>query len=105
MNMRLRITGLFLCLIASLCIAAPLSSAFAAEDEGDVVRVGWFESSFNATDDAGRRSGYAYEYLQKIAAYTGWTYEYVEGSWPEPSEQAAWMAGRGRGPPGYLWCR
>lgn len=34
-------------------------------------------------DDLGRRSGYAYEYQQKIAAYTGWTYEYVEGGWPE----------------------
>ncbi|MDO4405306.1 MAG: transporter substrate-binding domain-containing protein, partial [Atopobiaceae bacterium] len=31
----------------------------------------------------GRRSGYSYDYQQKIAAYTGWTYEYVEGSWPE----------------------
>ena len=31
----------------------------------------------------GRRSGYAYEYQQKIAAYAGWTYEYVKGSWPE----------------------
>ena len=28
-------------------------------------------------------SGYAYDYQQDIAAYTGWEYEYVEGSWPE----------------------
>ena len=27
--------------------------------------------------------GYAYDYQQKIAACTGWTYEYVTGSWPE----------------------
>ena len=46
-----------------------------------VVRVGWYESAFNTTDRFGRRSGYAYEYQQKIAAYTGWTYEYVEGNW------------------------
>ena len=45
------------------------------------VRVGWYESAFNTTDRFGRRSGYAYEYQQKIAAYTGWTYEYVEGNW------------------------
>ncbi|MDO4806477.1 MAG: transporter substrate-binding domain-containing protein, partial [Coriobacteriales bacterium] len=49
----------------------------------EVVRVGWFESAFNTTDELGRRSGYAYDYQQKIAAYTGWTYEYVNGSWPE----------------------
>ena len=46
-----------------------------------VVRVGWYESAFNSTDRFGRRSGYAYEYQQKIAAYTGWTYEYVEDTW------------------------
>ena len=48
-----------------------------------VVRVGWYESAYNCTDRFGRRSGYAYEYQRKIAAYTGWTYEYVEGSWFE----------------------
>ena len=25
----------------------------------------------------------AYEYQQKLVAYTGWNYEYVEGSWTE----------------------
>ena len=54
-----------------------------AESDGKVVRVGWYESSFNRLDDEGRRSGYAYEYQMKIAAYTGWRFEYVEGSWPE----------------------
>ncbi|MBQ7499293.1 MAG: EAL domain-containing protein [Clostridia bacterium] len=47
------------------------------------VRVGWYESPFNSTDKSGRRSGYAYEYQLKIAAYSGWTYTYVSGSWPE----------------------
>lgn len=28
-------------------------------------------------------SGYAYDYQQDIASYTGWKYEYVEASWPE----------------------
>ena len=35
--------------------------------------------SFNTTDQFGRRSGYAYDYQKKIAAYTGWNYEYVVG--------------------------
>ena len=45
--------------------------------------VGWYELSFNITDEHGRRSGYAYEYQRRIAAYTDWKYEYVEGTWPE----------------------
>lgn len=54
-------------------------SAFASNSQ--VVRVGWFDGPFNLKDASGRRSGYAYEYQQKIATFTGWTYEYVEGSW------------------------
>jgi len=51
--------------------------------ERKTVRVGWYDSSFNHVDKYGRRSGYAYDYQQKIADYTGWDYEYVEGSWTE----------------------
>ena len=47
------------------------------------VRVGWYESPFNSMDESGRRSGYAYEYQMKIAAYSGWEYTYVQGSWPD----------------------
>ena len=54
-----------------------------AEDSPVTVRVGWHESPFNITDQFGRKTGYSYEYQRKIAAYTGWKYEYVEGSWPE----------------------
>lgn len=55
-----------------------------AAGEGEkVVRVGWYESAFHRTDEFGRRSGYGYEYQQRVATYTGWTYEYVEGSWSE----------------------
>lgn len=57
-----------------------------SEDPPPVVRVGWYESPYNQTDSFGRRSGYAYDYEQKIAAYTGWTYEYVEGSWSQLME-------------------
>ena len=48
-----------------------------------VVRVGWYDSPFNYEDKFGRRAGYGYDYQQKIAAYTGWTYEFVYGTWPE----------------------
>lgn len=48
-----------------------------------IVKVGWYESPFNKTDEFGRKSGYAYEYQRKIAAYTGWKYKYVKGDWIE----------------------
>ena len=70
-----------LCL--AFCLTLLSLAGALAQGSGKVVRVGWYESPFNLTDEMGRRSGYAYEYQQKISAYTGWTYEYVEGSWPE----------------------
>ena len=70
-----------LCLfVASICMV-PMPVR-AEEPEGKVVRVGWFDSSFCYWDQFGRRCGIAYEYQHKISAYTGWTYEYVEDSWP-----------------------
>ena len=71
--------ALTLCLFLASALVIP-SFVYA---EGKVVRVGWYDSQFNYSDRFGRRSGYAYEYQQKIAAYTGWTYEYVEASWPD----------------------
>ena len=73
------IAFLLLAFIASMAI--PLS-AHAQEPEEKVVRVGWFDSSFCYRDQFGRRCGIDYEYQCKISAYTGWTYEYVEDSWP-----------------------
>ena len=71
-----------MCLVLACVLIAP--AGFAEETaNGKTVRVGWYESPFNYKDQFGRRSGYAYEYQQKIAAYTGWRYEYVEGTWPE----------------------
>jgi EAL domain-containing protein (putative c-di-GMP-specific phosphodiesterase class I)/ABC-type amino acid transport substrate-binding protein/GGDEF domain-containing protein len=69
-----------------LCVVLPLT-AFASESNQKVVRVGWYESAFHHTDEFGRRSGYGYEYQKRIAIYTGWTYEYVEGSWSELLEK------------------
>ena len=71
----------FLLLMLLFSLLLPAAAHAAGSDR--VVRVGWFESPFNRTDELGRRSGYSYEYQQKIAACTGWTYEYVQGSWPE----------------------
>ncbi len=82
-----RITALLLCLALTGIAVCP--GAVRAQDGGKTVRVGWYESPFNQTDKSGRRSGYAYEYQRKVAAYTGWNYEYVEGSWPELMQMLA----------------
>ena len=76
-----RLAALALC--AALIAAVLLPMTARAEGAGKTVRVGWYESSYNNVDSAGRRSGYAYEYQMKLAAYTGWSYEYVTGSWSD----------------------
>ena len=76
-----RFAAALLCL--TLAIAFMPGTGTETKAEGKLIRVGWYESSFNRTDSFGRRSGYAYEYQMKLAAYTGWRYEYVNGSWPE----------------------
>ena len=74
------------CFLLCLLMVALLPLTATVADEADagpkVVRVGWFDSSFNYWDKFGRRCGIGYEYQEKISAYTGWTYEYVEDSWP-----------------------
>lgn len=30
-----------------------------------------------------QKSGYGYEYQQSVAAYTGWTYDYVNAGWSD----------------------
>ena len=76
-----RLVSLLLCFFLGLSVL-PRGAALAA-DAQKVVRVGWYDSSYNNIDAFGRRSGYAYEYQLKIAAFTGWSYEYVTGSWSE----------------------
>ncbi|MBO4377896.1 MAG: EAL domain-containing protein [Clostridia bacterium] len=76
-----RFAAFLLCLVLA-AVFMPPTSAY-AQSTPKTVRVGWYESPFNLTDEHGRRTGYAYEYQQKIAAYSGWNYEYVKGSWPD----------------------
>ena len=60
-------------------------NVFAEETDNKVVRVGYYENE-NFQEGAAEgetKSGYAYEYLQKISTFNGWRYEYVYGSWSE----------------------
>ena len=67
-----RMIVIMLSLAMAMTFMLPLTAH--AQESGKTVRVGWYESPFNTMDQ---------DYQQKIAAYTGWSYEYVEGSWPE----------------------
>ena len=46
------------------------------------VRVGYYENAVfeEGAADGVVKTGYAYEYYRKLSEYTGWTYEYVYGS-------------------------
>ena len=56
----------------------------AGSDELKTVRVGYliYEGYQEGAGDA-PKSGYGYEYLQQLAYYAGWKYEYVNGSFSE----------------------
>ena len=77
-----RVSIFLVCLLLMLCAVIPQAVSVQGTEK-KIVRVGWYESAFHRTDQFGRKSGYGYEYQQRIAVYTGWTYEYVEGSWSE----------------------
>lgn len=76
-----RLIQLFIAVFITYAIC--LTSAYASELK--TVRVGYYENeSFQEGASTGStRSGYSYEYLQKVASLAGWKYEYVYGSWQD----------------------
>ena len=75
--------GKFCCIILCmiLCLVGLPVTVSAEETSDSVIRVGSFEGNYNVVNEKGERSGYGYEYLQSIAGYTGWMYEYVTSNW------------------------
>ncbi len=55
------------------------------QSETQTVRVGYYESRDfqEGAAEGERKSGYGYEYLQRVASYAGWRYEYAYGSWDD----------------------
>ena len=70
-------------LLALIALTMNPFTVSANETARKVVRVGWFDSTYNSVDESGRRSGYSYEYQLKLSDYNGWSYEYVNGSWSD----------------------
>ena len=65
-----------------ICAFLLFLAVFAAHPETNKrtsIRVGFVDNDdpFSAIDDNGVKSGYAYEYLQYLAYYASWRYEYV----------------------------
>ena len=79
-HVRIKWIGAFVFLAA--CLAAVLSTtAFASASEEELVRVGYYENEVfqEGAREGAVKTGYAYEYYQKISEYTGWHYSYVYG--------------------------
>ncbi len=79
-----RTLSVFLILNTLIFCLLPLT-ALAEGQNIEIVKVGWYESDCfqEGSSDQEVKSGYCYEYLQKVADYTNWKYEYVYGSWAE----------------------
>lgn len=73
--------------IASLLMAAALLLAGApcvSFASTRTVRIGYMDiDNFLTLNDIGVPYGYAAEYLNKLAEYTGWEYEYVQSTWAD----------------------
>lgn len=74
-----------ICLIFFCCLltAADLERIVDAEDnKEELIRIGYIDySGFIEQDDNNHYTGYAVDYLEKVAEYTGWSYEYVHDTW------------------------
>lgn len=79
-----KFTAGLLCFILVLSLFCPIT-AKVAETEQKTVRVGYYvnEHFQEGTSEDDVKSGYGYEYLRKVAYYSGWKYEYVYGKWAD----------------------
>ncbi len=71
-----------LCLaLSALLLLSSRFTAYAAApaaEQPEVLRVGFFAfSGYHTIAEDGHRSGYGYEFLQRLAIHGGWSYEYV----------------------------
>lgn len=68
-------------LLLAVCFAffLKIPAAHAMAKDARTVRVAFpIQTGLTQLDEYGNRSGYTYEYLEEIAQYTGWNYEFVE---------------------------
>ena len=81
------------------CLLLFSFTARVAENGSRVVRVGYpVQQGFTEISEDGTYSGYTYEYLQEIARYTNWEYEFVtaEGRWMSSCPDCSPCSGTGK---------
>lgn len=72
--------------VVAICFFSSLNAYASTKDTGNkIVRLGYYE---NGTFQSGAqsdkyKSGYSYDYMQRLSVYTNWTYEYVYGEYGE----------------------
>jgi diguanylate cyclase (GGDEF)-like protein len=78
---------LFIVLVIILSSLSGNAPVFAGirEEPDRIVRVGYVEidNMMEGMSDDSLKSGFGYDYLQKVSYYTNWKYEYVYGDWDE----------------------
>ncbi|MBQ9544894.1 MAG: response regulator [Clostridia bacterium] len=78
---RIKYTARICVLICVIFAVGAVAQVFAADGGQKPVRVGYYENEVfqeGAGEDS-VKTGYSYEYYQKLSEYTGWKYEYVYG--------------------------
>lgn len=76
----------FFILVILLAASMLPAGTFAATDKAMTVNVGFFQfDGYHMLDSMGNRSGYGYEYLQEMAKYNKWEYNYMgyDKSWSD----------------------
>lgn len=92
--MRALFSAILVCILIA-CMPLGSSTALAQNEKSEtpaaqrVVKVGYMdrEGSLSKNED-GTYSGYTYDYLMRIAQFTGWTYEFIEAEGETGNEQA-----------------
>lgn len=81
-----RLSCIAFAVLVLLSSCGTASAAEPASDGTEILRVGFFAfPGYHTIDETGRRSGYGYEFLQRLAIHGGWAYEYVgyDGSYDD----------------------
>lgn len=84
MKTRCKLRPVAAALLAILLLTSVASPVFAEGDgTGRTVRVGCVDIANFLSVSNGAAVGYGADYLREISYYTGWTYEYISGTWSE----------------------
>ena len=85
-QLKIRINQFIVIISAAILLVTALPFDVSAEGTArEKVRVGYYENEVfqEGAQEGSVKTGYAYEYYQKLSEYTGWRYEYVYGDFSD----------------------